>query len=127
MPKKSVRVYAVCGSPAWRDANETDIAAWAIQTEKDISENMAGREATQDAETVEVTPNTDKVVDEIKDSKPQVEEKTKAPEKFKDKKEVKESPSYLPQILKVVILLTVIVVGGLFGRKFYRNYKKSQY
>lgn len=126
-PKKSVRVYAVCGSPAWIEANESDIAAWAIQTEKDISENMAGREATQDAETVEVTPNTDKVVDEIKDSKVQVEEKTKVQEKFKDKKEVKESPSYLPQILKIVILFTMIVVGIFFGKKFYRNYKKSQY
>lgn len=120
MPKKSVRVYAVCGSPAWREANETDIAAWAIQTEKDISENMAGREATQDAETVEVTPNTDNNVKEKQDNQHKKD--------LSLSKDIKETTSKKPINTTIIYIVLVIgaVVVGLVGKNLYLKFKKTQ-
>lgn len=81
-PKQSVRVYAVLGSPEWKDANEADIEAWAMQIEKETSENMANRTA----EAVAVTPNNDNVISEIKKNEVKVDEVTKESDKFKDTK-----------------------------------------
>ena len=52
--KESVRIYAVCGSPDWITKNTGDIAAWAMQIEKETSEDMKNRIADGDPETVTV-------------------------------------------------------------------------